>query len=74
VPDRSNQCFIQTRPVKSSQALSLAALCLGGAGAAHAWEPTKPVEIVVPFSAGGVLLLSQHFGWRRGQRPRVPAV
>ena len=30
--------------------LSLGAVC---AASAHAWEPTKPVEIVVPFSAGG---------------------
>ena len=28
-------------------------LGLGGAGVAHAWEPTKPVEIIVPFGAGG---------------------
>jgi len=26
---------------------------LGCAGLAHAWEPSKPIEIVVPFSAGG---------------------
>ncbi|RXF66975.1 tripartite tricarboxylate transporter substrate binding protein [Hansschlegelia zhihuaiae] len=32
-------------------AAGAAALCL--AGPAYAWEPTKPVEIVVPFSAGG---------------------
>jgi tripartite-type tricarboxylate transporter receptor subunit TctC len=30
---------------------ALAALC--SAMSAHAWEPTKPVELVVPFSAGG---------------------
>jgi len=29
---------------------------------------------IILMGAGGVLLLSQHFGWRRGQRPRVPAV
>lgn len=35
--------------------LPFAALSLGMgcAGSAHAWEPTKPVEIVVPFGAGG---------------------
>jgi tripartite-type tricarboxylate transporter receptor subunit TctC len=32
-------------------AFALAALCT--AISAHAWEPTKPVELVVPFSAGG---------------------
>lgn len=36
-------------------ALPLAVFSLGAAitGTAHAWEPTKPVEIIVPFSAGG---------------------
>ncbi|MET0962666.1 MAG: tripartite tricarboxylate transporter substrate binding protein [Noviherbaspirillum sp.] len=34
-------------------AVPLAVFSLGCAGAAHAWEPTKPVEIIVPFSAGG---------------------
>jgi predicted MFS family arabinose efflux permease len=29
---------------------------------------------IMLMGAGGVLLLSQHFGWRRSQRPRVPAV
>jgi predicted MFS family arabinose efflux permease len=29
---------------------------------------------IMLMGAGGVLLLSQHFGWRRGQRPRMPAV
>ena len=35
--------------------LPFAALSLGigCAASAHAWEPTKPVEIVVPFGAGG---------------------
>jgi tripartite-type tricarboxylate transporter receptor subunit TctC len=32
-------------------ALALAGLC--SAISAHAWEPNKPVELVVPFSAGG---------------------
>ncbi len=35
-------------------AVGAVALAIGGApAAAWAWEPTKPVEIVVPFSAGG---------------------
>ena len=34
-------------------AVPLAVFSLGCASAAHAWEPTKPVEIIVPFSAGG---------------------
>jgi len=36
-------------------ALPFAVFSLGAAcaGSAQAWEPTKPVEIVVPFSAGG---------------------
>jgi tripartite-type tricarboxylate transporter receptor subunit TctC len=37
------------RPIK--MAFVLAGLCC--AALAHAWEPTKPVELVVPFSAGG---------------------
>lgn len=53
MPDRSNHRSNPSHPFKSVLALSLAALGLAGVGAAHAWEPTKPVEIVVPFSAGG---------------------
>jgi putative tricarboxylic transport membrane protein len=53
VPDRSSRRSVDTFPLKSVLSLSLAAFALGGAGLAHAWEPTKPVEIVVPFSAGG---------------------
>ena len=41
------------RPLKLAIPFALFSLGLGGAGVAHAWEPTKPVEIVVPFSAGG---------------------
>lgn len=53
MPDRSNHRSNPSHPFKSVLALSLAGLSLAGTGAAHAWEPTKPVEIVVPFSAGG---------------------
>jgi tripartite-type tricarboxylate transporter receptor subunit TctC len=42
---------------KSSKALSFATVCLGGAIAltmpAQAWEPTKPIEIIVPAGTGG---------------------
>ncbi|XQU68113.1 hypothetical protein OJJOAM_000844 [Cupriavidus sp. H18C1] len=39
---------------RSMLAFGAVALAIGGApAAAWAWEPTKPVEIVVPFSAGG---------------------
>lgn len=34
-------------------ALAAAAICLAATVPASAWEPTKPIEIVVPFSAGG---------------------
>ena len=33
--------------------LAASAFCLVGATPAFAWEPTKAIEIVVPFSAGG---------------------
>ena len=41
-----------------SKALGFAAACLGGAFAllsapAHAWEPTRTVEIIVPAGTGG---------------------
>src|SRR5262249_60441338 len=43
--------------LKSSKALSFAAICLGGAIAlavpAQAWEPTHPIEIIVPAGTGG---------------------
>lgn len=53
MPDRFIHRSTPLPSLKSTLSLSLGALCLGGAGLAHAWEPTKPVEIVVPFSAGG---------------------
>ena len=34
-------------------ALAAAALALGASAPAHAWEPTKPVEFVVPAGTGG---------------------
>src|SRR5512143_233302 len=41
----------------TSKALSLTAVCFGGAFAlavpASAWEPTKPIEIIVPAGTGG---------------------
>jgi putative tricarboxylic transport membrane protein len=41
----------------TSKALGVAALCLGGAVAmsipAQAWEPTHPIEIIVPAGTGG---------------------
>src|SRR6478609_22125 len=41
----------------TSKALGVAALCMGGAVAlsmpAQAWEPTKPIEIIVPAGTGG---------------------
>lgn len=39
--------------LKSSMIFAGAALALGHAAVAAAWEPTKPVEMVVPFGAGG---------------------
>src|SRR4029078_890143 len=39
-----------------TKALSLAAICVGGMFAsmpAQAWEPTKPIEIIVPAGTGG---------------------
>jgi putative tricarboxylic transport membrane protein len=39
--------------LKFSLTIAGAAFALCHAGAAAAWEPTKPIEIVVPFSAGG---------------------
>ena len=33
--------------------LAATAAVIGGAIPAHAWQPTKPIEIVVPFAAGG---------------------
>jgi len=40
-----------------TKAMSLAAICLGGLFAvsmpAQAWEPTKPIEIIVPAGTGG---------------------
>ena len=39
-----------------TKALSLAAICVGGmfsAMPAQAWEPTKPIEIIVPAGTGG---------------------
>jgi len=33
--------------------LAAAAICLAATVPASAWEPTRPIEIVVPFSAGG---------------------
>ncbi|OYY75967.1 MAG: tricarboxylate transporter, partial [Rhizobiales bacterium 35-66-30] len=36
-----------------TQLLIAAALSLATASAASAWEPTKPVEFLVPFAAGG---------------------
>jgi putative tricarboxylic transport membrane protein len=42
---------------KSGKAFSFATICLGGAMAlavpAQAWEPTKPIEIIVPAGTGG---------------------
>ncbi len=41
----------------TSKALGVAALCFGGAVAisipAQAWEPTHPIEIIVPAGTGG---------------------
>lgn len=42
--------MMQSSRVRSAIALAMAALM---PAAAWAWEPTKPVEIIVPFSAGG---------------------
>ena len=44
---------VSYRPVKTFLSLAMLALGAGSAGLAQAWEPTKPVEIIVPFSAGG---------------------
>lgn len=41
------------RTVKRSLYLAGMSLVLSHAGVAAAWEPTKPVEVVVPFGAGG---------------------
>jgi putative tricarboxylic transport membrane protein len=41
----------------TSKALSVAAICFGGTFAlsipAQAWEPTHPIEIIVPAGTGG---------------------
>ena len=41
----------------TTHVLSFAAACIGGAVAismpAQAWEPTKPIEIIVPAGTGG---------------------
>ena len=39
--------------VRSVQAIAAAALAFTGAAPAHAWEPTKPVEFVIPAGTGG---------------------
>ena len=40
-----------------TKAMSLAAICIGGLSVlsmpAQAWEPTKPIEIIVPAGTGG---------------------
>jgi putative tricarboxylic transport membrane protein len=44
---------LQNPSLKLAIPFAVLSLGLGGAGVAHAWEPSKPIEIVVPFSAGG---------------------
>jgi tripartite-type tricarboxylate transporter receptor subunit TctC len=41
------------RPLLRPLSLAACTLVLGYAGSAAAWEPTKPVEMVVPFGPGG---------------------
>ena len=48
--------FAKTRfsqSIKQATALALAAAALVAAGPARAWEPTKPVEFVIPAGTGG---------------------
>jgi putative tricarboxylic transport membrane protein len=44
---------LQNPSLKLAIPFAVLSLGLGGVGVAHAWEPSKPIEIVVPFSAGG---------------------
>jgi putative tricarboxylic transport membrane protein len=43
--------------MRTTKALSLAAICIGGVSVlsvpVQAWEPTKPIEIIVPAGTGG---------------------
>jgi predicted MFS family arabinose efflux permease len=69
----------QMAPERRGAAVASFASCfylgqsVGVAVAGALVERTGTAAIIV-LGAGGVLLLSQHFGWRRGQRPRVPAM
>ena len=45
--------MLSTRLTFRASALALAAACAGFSSAAAAWEPTKPVEFVVPAGTGG---------------------
>lgn len=69
----------QMAPERRGAAVASFASCfylgqsVGVAVAGGLVERTGTAAIIL-MGAGGVLLLSQHFGWRRGQRPRVPAV
>jgi tripartite-type tricarboxylate transporter receptor subunit TctC len=41
------------RPLSRTLSLAVCSLAFGYAGGAAAWEPTKAVEVIVPFGAGG---------------------
>ncbi|MFL6718810.1 MAG: MFS transporter [Burkholderiaceae bacterium] len=69
----------QMAPERRGAAVASFASCfyLGqsvGVAVAGALVERSGTAAIILMGAGGVLLLSQHFGWRRGQRPRVPAV
>ncbi|MBX9871770.1 MAG: tripartite tricarboxylate transporter substrate binding protein, partial [Burkholderiaceae bacterium] len=49
---KSFQAKMKTRVVAAATAI-IAATGLGASMTAHAWEPTKPVEFVVPAGTGG---------------------
>ena len=47
------KAFVSCSTVRCAQALAAAAVTLAAASPALAWEPTKPVEFVIPAGTGG---------------------